>query len=148
MMWQGVTEAAMNILLSVTLTFTMRSIVGVALGSVIPTLLFGWGQLWGWAAKEAGLSRWALFRRIVLPAWKGCLPMIALAAMLRFQPWWPSGSSTALVLLEGAAVGLTGITGVWQLSLTPGERRRLVGKLDKALRREPQAPRPSEPDLP
>jgi len=102
MMWQGVAEALSNLALSIGLTLALHSIVGVALGSVIPTVFFGWGMLWGWAAKEAQITRWRLFCRVVLPAWIGCLPMIALAAVLRFQPFWHSGSNALLVLAEGS----------------------------------------------
>lgn len=137
MMWQGVAEAACNLTLSIGLTFVYGSIVGVALGSVIPTVLFGWGQLWGWAAKEAQLSRGALFARVILPAWRGCLPMLALAAAFRFQPWWASGSTTLLVLAEGAIVGLAGLAGLWRFGLTPADRGRVLGRLPGRFRRQP-----------
>ena len=129
MMWQGVAEAAVNLALSIGLTLAFRSILGVALGSVIPTVLFGWGLLWTWAAKEAAMSRWQLFRHVVLPAWIGCLPMIAVAAALRFQPWWASGSNTLLVLLEGALVGAVGAAGLWKFSLSSQERASLAAKI-------------------
>ena len=129
MMWQGVSEAAANVVLSVGLTYWFKSYLGVAWGSVIPTLFFGWGILWGWAAKEAELSRWALFQRVVLRTWLGALPMAATAAALRFQPWWDSGSNTLLVLIEASAVLAVGLAGLWQFALNPDERLKLVGKL-------------------
>ena len=140
MMWQGVAEAFCNLALSIGLTLALRSMVGVALGSVIPTVLFGWGLLWGWAAKEAQLTRWALFRRVVLPAWIGCLPMIALAALLRLQPFWHSASNTFLLLGEGAVVGLAGLAGLWQLGLTPEDRESFTSKFAGKLRRRAPAP--------
>lgn len=143
MMWQGVAEAAANLTLSITLTVVFRSILGVALGSVVPTVLFGWGLLWGWAAHEAALSRWQLFARIVLPAWKGCLPMLALVAAFRLQPWWHSGSNSALVLLEGALVGALGLAGLWRLALSPAERASLAAKIAARLGRSRPAPRPA-----
>lgn len=129
MMWQGVGEAALNLALSIVLTIALHSIVGVALGSVIPTCILGWTVLWGWAAKEAGLGRWALFRRVVLPAWIGCLPMIALAAAFRLQPWWASGATTWRVLGEGALVGGAGLVGLWFSAFTPDDRARVMTKL-------------------
>jgi O-antigen/teichoic acid export membrane protein len=129
MMKQGVAEALSNLALSIGLTVAMRSMVGVALGSVIPTVFFGWFVLWGWAAKEAQLSRWQLFCRVVLPAWAGCLPMVALAAALRLQPWWASGSNTFLVLGEGACVGAVGFAGLWRFGLTAADRERISRKL-------------------
>jgi O-antigen/teichoic acid export membrane protein len=142
MMWQGVTEAFCNLALSIGLTLALRSMVGVALGSVIPTVLFGWGMLWGWAAREAQLARWELFRRVVWPAWLGCLPMIALAAALRLQPFWASGSNTLLVLGEGAVVGAVGLLGLWRFGLTAPEREKMAAKLPGKLRPKPAPPRP------
>jgi hypothetical protein len=124
MMWQGVTEALANVALSIGLTLALRSMIGVALGSVIPTVLFGWGLLWGWAAREARLTRGQLFGRVVWPAWRGCLPMIAAAAALRLQPLWSSGSNTFLVLSEGALVGAVGLAGLWQFGLTADDRTK------------------------
>ena len=140
MMWQGVSEAGVNLALSIILTIVLQSMIGVALGSVIPTVLFGWGVLWGWAAKEAALSRWALFCRVVVPAWRGCLPMIALAAAFRYQPFWASGSNAFLVILEGAVVGGVGLIGIWFLTFTPADREKFAGKFLKKLRRGTPAP--------
>jgi O-antigen/teichoic acid export membrane protein len=140
MMWQGVTEASCNLALSIGLTFALRSVTGVALGSVIPTMLFGWGLLWGWAAKEAQLTRWGLFCRVVLPAWRGCLPMVILAVALRLQPFWASGSNTFLVLAEGAVVGAVGLAGLWRFGLTPEDREKFASKLAGKLRRRAPAP--------
>jgi hypothetical protein len=136
-MWQGVLEAAANLMLSIGLTIWMRSILGVAWGSVIPTVVLGWGLLWGWAAKEAGLSRGALFSRVVLRAWLGCLPMVAVAAGVRLQPWWVSGSTTPLMLGEGTVVAAVGLLGIWQLSFTPEERARFMAKFGRKLRLKP-----------
>ncbi len=129
MMWQGVAEALANVILSIALTWGLRSILGVALGSVIPTIAFGWGILWGWAAKEAGVSRWQLLRIIVLPAWKGCLPLITTAAVLRLQPWWLSQASTPVVLAEAGTLAIVGLLGIWKLSLSPAERKDLAARL-------------------
>lgn len=139
MMWQGVGEAAVNVALSVGLTVTFHSILGVAWGSVIPTVLFGWGLLWGWAAKEAGLSRWQLFRRVVLGTWIGCAPMVLVAVALRLQPWWASGANPWLVLLEGGTVGIVGLAGIWRWSLTAAQRDQLASKLAGKLRRKPKS---------
>jgi O-antigen/teichoic acid export membrane protein len=129
MMWQGVSEAAANLALSIGLTFWLKSMLGVAWGSVIPTVVLGWGLLWGWAAARAGLSRWALFRRVVLRAWWGCLPMIVVAAALRFQPWWTSGRTTWLVLVEGTVVSAVGLAGLWRLNLDAAERATFAAKV-------------------
>lgn len=149
MMWQGVAEAAANLALSVGLTFAFRSIQGVAWGSVLPTLLFGWLLLWGWTAREAGLSRRELFRRVLIPAWKGCLPMLIVAAAFHWQPFWPSGARVWQVLLEGGIVLAIGLAGVWQLALSPADRirlRQLLRPADGAAARSTPALRtPPEP---
>ena len=134
MMWQGVAEAAANIVLSVALTWWLGSILGVALGSVIPTFLFGWGLLWPWAAKEAGLTRLNLLSRVVFRPICGCLPMLALAIALRFQTWWSSGSTSLLVLVEGAFLLPVALIGIWRFTLTPEERGRVQAKLLKKRR--------------
>jgi O-antigen/teichoic acid export membrane protein len=140
MMLQGVSEAGINLVLSIGLTFWLRSalgvewgILGVALGSVVPTFFFGWGMLWGWAAHEAQLSRWKMFCKVILPAWRGCLPMIAVAAALRCQTFWHSGSNTLLVLAEGTAVGAVGLLGIWQFSFTAAERENYGAKIRRKL---------------
>lgn len=137
MMIQGVAEAVANLALSILLTWSLHSIIGVALGSVIPTVLFGWGLLWGWAAREAGASRWEMFRRVVLPAWRGCLPMALFAAALRLQPWWASGGTALLVVLEGGLVLAAGLAGLWRLSLSREERERIRRKLPLGRRPSP-----------
>ena len=140
MMQQGVAEALVNLALSIGLTFWIRNnwgnewgIIGVALGSVIPTFFFGWGLIWGWAAHEADLSRWQLFRRVVLTAWRGCLPMVAVALALRLQPFWASGQSTVLMLAESALVAAAGAWGVWRFSFNAVERENYAGKIRRKL---------------
>jgi len=136
MMIQGVSEAAVNLALSIGLTLWLRhalggewGILGVALGSVIPTFLFGWGLIWGWAAHEAHLSRWQLFRRLILPVWRGCLPMIAVALAFRCQSFWTSGSNPIFTLVEGAVVGGVGLAGVWFLTFNGEERERYAARI-------------------
>lgn len=135
MMWQGVAEAAVNVVMSVGLTFAMKSYLGVAWGSVIPTLFFGWFVLWGWAAKEAGLTRWQLFCRVVLRTWLAALPMAAAAAGLRLQPWWASGSNALLVIGEAGIVCTIGAASLWLIALTPEERAKFGGKIASRLSR-------------
>lgn len=141
LMIHGVAEAALNIGLGITLTLALRNILGVAIGSAIPTVCLGWGLLWGWAAREARLTRWNLLRRVVLPAWYGCLPMIALALAFQTQPFWTSGANILLVVAEAAAVSVTGLAGLWFLALSPTERTTL----SRRLRRQPAPPAPPPP---
>jgi len=143
MMIQGVSETVINLTLSIGLTFWLRhafgvqwGILGVAIGSVVPTFGFGWGLIWGWAAHEAQITRRQLFRLVVWPAWRGCLPMIAVVLALRLQPFWASGSNTILTLAEGALAGAVGVAGVWRFSFTAAERENYAGKIRRKLGRK------------
>jgi len=131
MMLQGVAEALINLALSVVLTWKLRSIVGVAWGSVVPTFLFGWLLLWPWAAKEAGLSPRRLFMRAVARPVFGCLPMLAAAVGLKLQPWWESGANTLLLFLEGGFILAVGGAGIWFLSFNAEDRARWLGRLER-----------------
>lgn len=140
LMQQSVAEAAANLLLSIGLTVWLGhqfgsawGILGVALGSVVPTLCFGWGLLWGWTAHEAQLSRWGLFRHAVLRNWAGCIPMVCCLAALRFQPFWASGSNTWLLFAEGAVAAAIGAAGIWRWSLREDERQKLAQKFARKL---------------
>ena len=148
MMQQSVCEAATNLILSICLTFWLKQalglewgILGVALGSVIPTFIFGWGLIWGWAAHEAKMTRWELFQRVIRPAWRGVLPMTAVALALRLQPFWNSGSNTFLTVTEGALVCLIGLLGIWQFSFSKAERAHysdnILRKLGRKKKGEP-----------
>lgn len=56
----GVIEAVANLALSITFIKLWPHPASVAVGSLIPTLVLGWFALWPWAAREAGMSAWAL----------------------------------------------------------------------------------------
>jgi len=142
MMQQGVTEAVLNLILSIGLTFWLRDaygpewgILGVALGSVIPTVLLGWGFIWGWAAKEAQLSRRELFARVILKTWLACLPMVGVVAVMRLQPWWTSGGNTVLVFAESGVAAAAGLAGIWQFALSGAERTDFAAKLGRKFSR-------------
>lgn len=138
MMQQGVAEAVVNLALSIGLTIWLRNaygvqwgILGVALGSVIPTVVFGWGFIWGWAAKEAHMTGGELFARVILKTWLACIPMALLAAGFRFQHWWSSGSNTLLVALESGVVMAFGAACLWKFALTPAEQAGFAAKFGR-----------------
>jgi O-antigen/teichoic acid export membrane protein len=140
MMMQGVSEAVVNLALSISLTIWLKrtygvewGIIGVALGSVIPTFVFGWGFIWGWAAYEAKLTRWQLFGRAIWPAWRGCLPMVAVALSLRLQPFWASGHNSFLMLTESTVVAIVGAVGIWRFSFDDAEREKYAVKIRRKL---------------
>lgn len=129
MMWQGVAEALANLALGITLTLLTHSVLGVAIGALIPTALFGWGLLWGWAAREADLTRWALFRRIVVPAWTSCAPAALVAIALRLTPGWTSAAPLPRVAAEAILVGGLALAGTWRLGLHDRERQALRDRI-------------------
>ncbi len=133
LMVQGVCEAAANLILSVVLTVWIKrawgadwAIVGVALGSLLPTAVFGWSFLWRWTARELGIGYFRLFGRIVIRIWAACLPVAGLALWTHAQlPAVRSGDALP-VLTSAAASLLVGVAGIWFWALSPGERRKWV----------------------
>ncbi len=142
LMWQGLGEAALNILFSTGLTWLLvrrgwgnDAIIGVAAGSVLPTILFGWGVLWRWAAQEAGLGVWALFRLTLLRPLLACLPMLVTGLACRWLIGPQFGNPGWLPCLLGMAVtGLAAIAGVWGIALDPAEKAKARQKLPARLR--------------
>jgi O-antigen/teichoic acid export membrane protein len=54
LMWLGLGEAFLNLVLSVALVLYFKNIICVALGSLIATTVFGCFTVWPWAAREVG----------------------------------------------------------------------------------------------
>jgi len=112
----------------------------VALGSVIPTFIYGWGFIWGWAAKEAALSRRELFGQVIAKTWLASVPMAVLAAVVRFQPFWASGSNTFRVIVESGFVVAFGLVCLWRFALSPGERASFGAKIGRKFGRPGKGP--------
>ena len=129
LMWLGLGEAAANLGLSVALVMIFRSVAAVAVGSLIPTLYFGWGRLWPWMAREARLSPWQLFARAVLPSWAACLPMVGLLVALKFVVLAPGGSVLGAMFVESSLAGVAALLGLWRVALHSGERALVTGML-------------------
>lgn len=134
MMIQGVSEALINVGLSFAFTFWLKNIIGVAIGSILPTIVIGWFWLWRWASREAGLSPWQMAQAILARNVLGCVPMLILAIALRVQPFWTSGGTTLLMLVESALLGIVALAGLWSMALSSAERQLLR---EKVLRRLP-----------
>jgi len=66
LMWLGIGEAIANLALSIALVLAFRNVVAVAIGSLIPTLYFGWCKLWPWMARDIGRPPLTLLRETVL----------------------------------------------------------------------------------
>ena len=125
LMWLGVGEAGANLGISIGLALWLKTVVAVALGSLIPTLWFGWVHLWRWMARESGVSSGALLKSTVLPSLVACVP--ALLILMAFQEWQPFPALHPLVTMvidSSLAVGVA-IAGLWRFALLPGERSRL-----------------------
>lgn len=131
LMWLTLLEVGMNLGLSVGLILYYRSVLCVALGSLIASAIIGWGFMWPWAARDAQVSTWTLARRVLLPIWGACLPLIAFLVFARYCPWVDFRTSTPLFIAEAAlAMGVAAV-GLWAGALTPGERDHLLGKLGR-----------------
>lgn len=134
LMWQSLAETVLNLALSIVFTLWWRSILGVAAGSAIPAVLFGWGVLWPWALRRTGLSGRALFRQALASPLLagGCMLAVGLAVIRIGQP------STFLGHLLGLTLtGCTGALSSWYLVLSPDERRRLTSRMRGILGRVP-----------
>ena len=149
LMWQGLGEAVLNILFSVGFTWLLvrrawgnDAIIGVAAGSVLPTVLFGWGWLWRWAAKEAEVTQWALFRQTLLRPITACVPMLGVGILCRWLLGPRFGEPQWLPCLVGMAItGVAAIAGVWSIAMGPEEKIQLRQKLPKRFRGAVPTPR-------
>lgn len=139
-MWRGIAEAGVGFILSVAISWGLKRAVspelascGVALGSVLSALIFGWIVMWSWLSTELQLSRWRVFRVIVVRSWASCVPMLLVIAGLRGQTLWHSGSTTPLTLLEGGAAGIVGVLGVMMFGLPQQDRDAYIAKARRLL---------------
>lgn len=122
LMWLGVSEALMNLGLSIVLLMIFKNVLAVAAGSLIATCFFGWLFLWPWAAKEAAFSGWQLARAVLIPAWIACVPLIALIGIIRMLPRLSFADSFPTFFAEGIVAALVAAIGLWKLALDDEER--------------------------
>jgi O-antigen/teichoic acid export membrane protein len=121
LMWLGIGEAVANLALSIVLVLTFRSVVSVAIGSLIPTLFFGWFKLWPWMARDIGIHPLRLLRETLLAPLLCCLPAVLI---LGIAPHYPpfQGSLLASTFLPGALAVIVTIWAMWQAALKSEER--------------------------
>ena len=124
----GITEACLNLVLSVTFVLIFRNVVSVAVGSLIPTLYIGWAHLWPWLAKDAQMSPWQLLRQTSLPVWAACSPVLALLVAVRCVPQLQFQSTWLTVLSHGSVAGLLSVLCIGRFALTADERRVFAHK--------------------
>lgn len=129
LMWLGVAEACANLGISITLALWMKSVVAVALGSLIPTLWFGWVHLWRWVARDSGMSSMALLRATVLPSLAACAPALLLLIAFQHVALAPNANPLIAMLVESSIAGLIAIAGLWRFALRPSERHRLLARI-------------------
>lgn len=126
LMYLGVGEALLNVVLSVTLVIHYQNVLCVALGSLISTFVFGWFFLWPWAAREARLSGWTLARLVLGPTWLACVPLLILITFERLVPALDFKDSVLILGVEsGTAILLVGWS-LWRLALTNPERDKFA----------------------
>jgi O-antigen/teichoic acid export membrane protein len=131
LMWLGVGEALFNLILSVGLLWHFHNVVCVAVGSLIATFVFGWFYIWPWAARESNLSPWHLARKVLVPSWVACLPIVALILVERYITLPQFRNSVYALILEGGMVFLLAFVCMWRLALHADERERFCAYFSK-----------------
>jgi len=124
----GLGEAIGNIGLSIVLVLSWKSVTGVALGSLVPTLWFGWVHLWPWMAKDSGLGRIALFRETVLSSWLAAVPVVLVLVAFKGVVLAPGSHTITAMFVEGVLAGSLALYGIWRLALKPHERERVSAR--------------------
>lgn len=114
LLWASLADAGINLLLSLVLV-RRYGIVGVAIGTLIPTILVGWFWVLPLAARFAGIS----VREFCLAAYLPALKVVgAAAAALGVLAWLaPLATQAGLPDLawRGGVVGAITLAGAWPL---------------------------------
>lgn len=130
-----VVETIVNLGLSIGLILHFRNIVCVALGSLISSMLVGWGYLWPWAIREARMTGWQLARTVMGKTWLSCLPLLAFLMLARFCPWFDFRGSTLFFMVESVLAFAVAAACLWRGALRAGEREHLLAKFGKIFAR-------------
>lgn len=125
----GLGEAISNVTLSIILVKIWPHPASVAVGSIIPTLLFGWLGLWPWAAREGGLSPWKLLLRT---AGGGTVIATVIAAVLAASGYAHGQGSAPSYIAFAAECAVAGLAGLGTASILLRDELRF-------LRRQPLA---------
>ncbi len=137
LMWLGLGEAALNLLLSVVLLLWLRSVAAVAIGSLLATLIFGWGACWPWAAREAGVGARQLLRLTLLPSCISCTPLIAVLILFKQVPAIQCHNAWATLLIHGSLAGVIAALCTWRWGITERERHSLTQRFSKGRKSPP-----------
>lgn len=133
LMWLGVVEAVANLVLSVCFILTFKSVVSVAVGSLIPALVIGWCFLWPWSAREAEMGALALVKLVLLPSLLAAVPMALVLAAFHFAPWHRGPVAFPIVAGESIVALAVAIGGLWKVALNGSERAKIAHKLSRIL---------------
>lgn len=123
-------EALGNLVLSVGLTLLFRStgfaypILGVALGSLIPSFIIGWFFLWPWASRSAGVSGMRLANHVLFRNWAACMPVVMWGVLCHILPMADFSHSLLMFFIEAGMAGIIALIGIWYGSLTDGDRAK------------------------
>jgi O-antigen/teichoic acid export membrane protein len=105
-------DALVNLILSVALVRSL-GVVGVAVGTLVPTVLVGWLWIFPLTARFAEQGVFPMLRALYLPAWRPvCAGLGALALLAWLAPAAPDARLLALGW-RGGLVGLATLLGAW-----------------------------------
>lgn len=135
LMWLGVGEALLNLVISIALVAYFRNVVSVAVGSLLATFIFGWFSLWPWAAREANLTGWKLARTVLFPTWLGCLPIVAIILLGRALMTPEFQASIYALVTEGTLVCILAAACLYRVALLPSERQKFSTAFNRIFRR-------------
>ncbi len=129
LMWLGVVEAVANLVLSITFITIFKTVVAVAVGSLIPALIIGWFCLWPWSAREAEMGSLELARLVLWPSILAGVPMALVLAAFHFAPWHGGPLPFPIVAAESVVAGAVAGVGLWKFGLTEIEQTKIGQKL-------------------
>ncbi|MBK8092271.1 MAG: oligosaccharide flippase family protein [Verrucomicrobiaceae bacterium] len=128
LMWLGIGEAVANLLLSITLVLSFRSVVSVAIGSLIPTLFYGWFKLWPWMARDIGIHPLRLLKETLFAPLLCSLPAVVILGIAPY--FFPAQGDLLLsTILPGSMAGIITMGTLWQAALKSEERTAIRGRL-------------------
>ncbi len=135
LMWLGVGEAVLNLVLSVALVAYFRNVISVAVGSLVATFIFGWFSLWPWAAREANLSGWKLARIVLFPTWLASLPIVGVILLGRILMKPEFQASIYALLTEGSLICVLAAACLYRVALSPSEREKFTSAFNRIFRK-------------
>lgn len=123
-------EATLNMILSLLFLFWLRRPIAVALGSLIPALVFGWFVLWPWAAREIEMGPGKLAALTIFPALRASAPLLALGSVYSFGKTIVSERTMWAFLIEAFVASMIAAIGSWRWGLDVDEREGIVKRFE------------------